>query len=115
MAPDSGRLPGKPRVCEPRQQRRRSRFGQGYSRGMATEADSKRRVPVKTISGAYRFSPEDHAEIQRLAGERGMTVTQYLTDAALGRLPEFIGGADLWRGQVDARLERLEAFCFGTD
>lgn len=82
---------------------------------MATETEPKRRAPVKTVRAAYRFSPEDHAEIERLAAEREMTVTQYLTDAALGRLPEFVGGQDLWRDDVTRRLERLEQFCFGTD
>lgn len=75
------------------------------------------RPAVKTETlGPFRCSPADKAEIIRRAKERNQDLTAYVTDAALGRLDEdFVGADELWRENVDRRLQRLETLAYGTD
>lgn len=56
----------------------------------------------------FRASAEDLAEIDRLASVYGLNRTQYLIDAALGRLPELAEERERRLADLEKRLDALE-------
>lgn len=79
-----------------------------------TDQSARKRIPEKTATIAIRVTPADRAEIIRRADERGITLTQYLTDAGLDRLEDFSDSVDARLAQHDSRLARLERLAFDT-
>lgn len=81
----------------------------GYVRTLYvwTYACTLRRVPGYERA-AIRVRVDDLAEIDRLASEYGLNRTRYLTDAALGRLPEAELTLDRRLAAIEQRLDGLE-------
>lgn len=66
---------------------------------------------TKEATFSFRLSPDDLTEIKTRAQQHEMSVSQYITLAALDRLD----AEDVkWAHQVERRLSRLEQANFGS-